>query len=139
MYRVLIKNSLVQPIPLQVHNMFEFHYPSTKPVTIPRLESQFFSTIISLARGIIVRCIPLLKVLALWRKEKGSYKIWTRVALLISYDDNHYTTSTTVDEFIQHIYPAGYPELIIWDIFLDPWRMSNHSFVSYHNAKRHRK
>ena len=33
--------------------------------------------------------------------QSVSSRIWTRVAVSISYDDNHYTTGTTVNSFIE--------------------------------------
>ena len=39
-------------------------------------------------------------VLVLYEMQSVSSKIWTRVAVSISYDDNHYTTGTSKIYFI---------------------------------------
>ena len=42
----------------------------------------------------IIGFIPFPKVLVLWEMQSVSSRIWTRVAVSISYNDKHYTTST---------------------------------------------
>ena len=37
--------------------------------------------------------------LVLWEMQSVSPKIWTRVAVSISYDDNHYTTGTSISSY----------------------------------------
>ena len=44
------------------------------------------------ARGRIIGFIPFPMVLVLSEMQSVSSRIWTRIALSISYDDNHYTT-----------------------------------------------
>ena len=49
-----------------------------------------------IAGGRIIGFIPFPRVLVLCEMQSVSSKIWTRVAVSISNDDNHYTTDTTV-------------------------------------------
>ena len=46
--------------------------------------------------GRIIWFIPLPRVLVLREMQWVSSRIWTRVAVSISYDDNHYTTGQTL-------------------------------------------
>ena len=46
--------------------------------------------------GRIIGFIPFPIVLVLCEMQSVSSKIWTRVAVSISYDDNHYTTGTSL-------------------------------------------
>ena len=48
-----------------------------------------------IAGGRIIGFIPFSKVLVLCEMQSVSSKNWTRVAVSISYDDNHYTTGTS--------------------------------------------
>ena len=48
-----------------------------------------------IAGGRIIRFIPFPRVLVLCEMESVSSRIWTRVTVSISYDDNHYTTGTS--------------------------------------------
>ena len=45
--------------------------------------------------GRIIGFIPFPRVLVLCEMQSVSSRIWTRVAVSISYDDNHYTTGTS--------------------------------------------
>ena len=45
--------------------------------------------------GKIIGFIPFPRVLVLCEMQSVSSRIWTRVAVSISYDDNHYTTDTS--------------------------------------------
>ena len=47
-----------------------------------------------LAGGRIIGFVPFPRVLVLCEMQSVLSRIWTRVAVSISYDDNHYTTST---------------------------------------------
>ena len=44
------------------------------------------------AEGRIIGFIPFPRVLVLCKMQSISFRIWTRVAVFISYDDNHYST-----------------------------------------------
>ena len=48
-----------------------------------------------IAGGRIIGFIPFPRVLVLYEMQSVSSRIWTRVAVSISYDDNHYTTGTS--------------------------------------------
>ena len=48
-----------------------------------------------IAGGRIIGLIPFPRVLVLCEMQTFSSRIWTRVAMSISYDDNHYTTGTS--------------------------------------------
>ena len=47
-----------------------------------------------IAGGRIIGFIPFPRVLVLCEMQSVSFRIWTRVVVSISYDDNHYTTGT---------------------------------------------
>ena len=51
---------------------------------------------LSIAGGGIIGFIPFPRVLVLCEIQSVSSGIWTRVAVSISYDDNHYTTGTSI-------------------------------------------
>ena len=53
-----------------------------------------------IAGGRIIGFIPFPRVLVLCEMQLVSFRIWTRVAVPISYDDNHYTTGTICYLFI---------------------------------------
>ena len=50
---------------------------------------------LSIAEGRIIGFIPFPRVLVLCEMWSASSRIWTHVAVSISYDDNHYTTGTS--------------------------------------------
>ena len=52
------------------------------------------------AEGRIIGFIPFPRVLALCEMQSVSSTIWTRVAVSISYDDNHYTMGISSDHVI---------------------------------------
>ena len=49
-----------------------------------------------IAGGRIIGFIPFPRVLVLCEMQSVSSRIWTRVTMSISYDDNHYTTGTSI-------------------------------------------
>ena len=49
-----------------------------------------------IAGGRIIEFIPFPRVLVQCEMQSVSSRIWTRVAVSISYDDNHYTTGTSI-------------------------------------------
>ena len=51
-----------------------------------------------IAGGRIIGFIPFPRILVLCEMQSVSSRIWTRVAVSISYDDNHYTTGTSIEE-----------------------------------------
>ena len=54
----------------------------------------------------IIGFIPFPRVLVLYEMQSVSSRIWTRVVVSISYDDNHYTTGT--------IYQCSYVSHYFW-------------------------
>ena len=50
-----------------------------------------------IAGGRIIGFIPFPRVFVLCEMQSISSRVWTRVAVSISYDDNHYTAGTTVE------------------------------------------
>ena len=53
-----------------------------------------------IAGGRIIGFIPFPRVLVLCEMQSVSSRIWTRIAVSISYDDNHYTTGTSKRPFL---------------------------------------
>ena len=53
-----------------------------------------------IAGGRIIGFIPFPRVLVLCDMQSVSSRIWIRVAVSISYDDNHYTTGTSKKLFV---------------------------------------
>ena len=65
-------------------------FPSPRLVTSPRLKNLVCLTILPIAGGRIIGFIPFPRVLVQCEMQLVSSRIWTRVAVSISYDDNHY-------------------------------------------------
>ena len=59
-------------------------------------EEPSLSYYLPIAGGGIIGFIPFPKVLVLCEMQSVSSRIWTRVAVYISYDDNDYTTGTSL-------------------------------------------
>ena len=59
------------------------------------VEKHSLSYYLPIAGERIIRFIPFPRVLVLCEMQSFSSKIWTRVTVSISYDDNHYTTGTS--------------------------------------------
>ena len=74
----------------------EFSLNSEFPrlVASPRLKNSVCPTILPIAGGRIIGFIPFPRVLVLCEMQSVLSRIWTRVAVSISYYDNHYTTGT---------------------------------------------
>ena len=75
--------SWVEPVWIQ-------SFPSSRRVASTRLKNPVCPT-----GGRIIGFIPFPRVLELCEMLSASSRIWTRVAVSISYDDNHYTTGTS--------------------------------------------
>ena len=71
----------------------EFSFSQTSCFT--KAEEPSLPYYLSIAGGRIIGFIPFPRVLVLCEMQSVSSRIWTRVAVSISYDDNHYTTSTS--------------------------------------------
>ena len=72
----------------------EFSFSKTSCLT--KAEEPSLSNYLPIAGGRIIGFIPFPRVLVLCEMQSISSRIWTRVAVSISYDDNHYTTGASV-------------------------------------------
>ena len=70
-------------------------FPSPRLVASPKLKNLVCPTILSIAGGRIIGFIPFPRVLVLREMQLAWSRIWTRVAVSISYDDNQNTTGTS--------------------------------------------
>ena len=77
-----------------VYQVWIQSFPSPRLVASPRLKNLVCPTILPIAGGRIIGFIPFPRVSVLCEMQSASSRIWTRVAVSISYDDNHYTTGT---------------------------------------------
>ena len=71
----------------------EFSFSETSCLT--KAEEPSLSYYLPIAGGRIIGFIPFPRVLVLCEMQSVSSRIWIRVAVSISYDDNHYTTGTS--------------------------------------------
>ena len=70
----------------------EFSFSWTSCLT--KAEEPSLSYYLPIAGGRIIVFLPFPRVLVLCEMQPVSSRIWTRVAVSISYDNNHYTTGT---------------------------------------------
>ena len=70
----------------------EFSFSLTSCLT--KAEEHSLPNYLPIAGGRIIGFIPFPRVLVQYEMQSISSRIWTRVAVSISYDDNHYTTGT---------------------------------------------
>ena len=75
-----------------LNSKFSFSYSSC----LTKAEEPSLPYYLPIAGGRIIGFIPFPRVLVLYEMQSVSSRIWTRVAVSISYDDNHYTTGTPV-------------------------------------------
>ena len=61
---------------------------------LTKAEETSLSYYLPIAGGRIIGFIPFPRVLVLCEMQSVSSRIWTRIAMSISYEDNHYTTGT---------------------------------------------
>ena len=73
------------------NSQFSFSWTSC----LTKAEEPSLSYYLPVAGGRIIGFIPFPRVLVLCEIQSVSSRIWTRVAVFISYDDNNYTTSTS--------------------------------------------
>ena len=83
---------------------FNSKYSFSKTSCLTKAEEPSLPYYLPTAGGRIIGVIPFPRVLVLCEMQSVSSRIWTRVAVSISYDDNHYTTGTS--NFIY--YPCFY-------------------------------
>ena len=74
-----------------LNSEFSFSYTSC----LTKAEEPSLSYYLPIAGGRIIGFIPFPRVLVLCEMQSVSSRIWTRVAVSNSYDDNHYTTGTS--------------------------------------------
>ena len=70
-------------------------FPFSETSCLTKAEEPSLSYHLPIARGRIIGVIPFPRVLVVCEMQSVSSRIWTRVAVSISYDDNHYTTGTS--------------------------------------------
>ena len=63
---------------------------------LTKAEEPSLSYYLPIAGGRIIGFIPFPRVLELCEMQSVSSRIWTHVAVSMSYDDNHYTTGTSI-------------------------------------------
>ena len=73
-----------------LNSEFSFSYTSC----LTKAEEPSLPYYLPIAGGRIIGSIPFPRVLMLCEMQSVLSRIWTRVAMSISYDDNHYTTGT---------------------------------------------
>ena len=78
-----------------LNSEFSFSYTSC----LTKAEEPSLSYYLPIAGGRIIGFIPSPRVLVLCEMQSVSSRIWTRVAVFISYDDNDYTTGTLMVRF----------------------------------------
>ena len=76
----------------------EFSFSQTSCLT--KAEWPSLPYYLPIAGGRIIGFIPFPRVLVLCEMQSVSSRIWTRVAMSISYDDSHYTTGTSIYIYI---------------------------------------
>ena len=76
----------------------EFSFSLTSCLT--KAEEPSLSYYLPIAGGRIIGFIPFPRVLVLCEMQSVLSRIWTLVAVSISYDDNHYTTGTSIYLYI---------------------------------------
>ena len=72
----------------------EFSFSLTSCLT--KAEEPSLSYYLPIAGGRIIGFIPFPRVLVQCEMQSTSSRVWTRVAVSISYDDNHYTTGISI-------------------------------------------
>ena len=95
----------------------EFSFSLTSCLT--KAEEPSLPYYLPIAGGRIIGFIPFSRVLVLCEMQSVSSRIWTRVTVSISYDDNHYTTGTS-NQFTDlksnkfHCYYKTTPAGLVW-------------------------
>ena len=74
---------------------FNSEFSFSETCCLNKVEESSLPYYLPIAGGRIIGFIPFSRVLVLCEMQSVSSRIWTRVAVSISDDDNHYTTGTT--------------------------------------------
>ena len=75
-----------------MNSEFSFSYTSC----LTKAEEPSLPYYLPIAGGRIIGFIPFPRGLVLCEMQSVSSRIWTRITVSISYDDNHYTTGTSI-------------------------------------------
>ena len=100
----------------------EFSFSKTSCLT--KAEELSLPYYLPTAGGRIIGFIPFPRVLVPCEMQSVSSRIWTRVAVSISFNDNHYTTSTSICIKIAS-------KSIPWELFnpfLAPWELLTNTY-----------
>ena len=76
-----------------LNSEFSFSYTSC----LTKAEEPSLPYLLPIAGGRIIGFIPFVRVLVRCEMQSAASRIWTRVVVSISYDDNHYTTGTSMN------------------------------------------
>ena len=111
----------------------EFSFSSTSCFT--KTEEPSLPYYLPIAGGRIIGFIPFPMVLVLCEMQSVSSRIWTRVAVSISFDDNHYTTGTSfvievviISWLCSCVYLYMYAYICIQQMFVS---YTNHCFYDW--------
>ena len=99
-------------------------FPFSKTSCLTKAEEPSLPYYLSIAGGGTIGFIPFLRVLVLCKMQSVSSRIWTRVTVSISYDDNYCTTG--IRRFIYHLTNMIYNILV----FLYDWSTCIFSLLS---------
>ena len=83
-----------------LNSEFSFSYTSC----LTKTEEPSLPHYLPIAGGRIIGFIPFPRVLVLCEMQSVSSRVWTRVAVSFSYDDNHYTTGTSYFVFMMQVF-----------------------------------
>ena len=81
---------------------------------LTKAEEASLSYYLPIARGRIIEFIPFPRVFMLCEMQSVSSRIWSRVAVSISIDDNHYTTGTSYIYIYIYIYIIICKPIVCW-------------------------
>ena len=90
---------------------------SFKTSCLTKAEEPSISYYLPIAGGRIIGFIPFPRVLVQCEMQSVSSKIWTRVAVSISYNDNHYTTGTSESNCISILWAVYFYWGFQWQIY----------------------
>ena len=107
-----------------LNSEFSFSYTSC----LIKAEEPSLPYYLAIAGGRIIGFIPFPRVLVLCEMQSVSYRIWTRVTVSMSYDNNHYTTGTspryytlliaTANIVYDNFYLKGFSIILVQFLFL---------------------
>ena len=110
----------------------EFSFSGTSYLT--KAEEPSLSYNLPIAGGRIIGFIPFPRVLVLCEMQLAWSRIWTRVAVSISYDDNHYTTGTYIHTSIYlSIFSFHTWSRVLWSLFLKLLLVKQHFHPKGHD------